>query len=367
MKRARLGLAALAVLVAAAPAHALAAKDGKLRATISADQVRRPAHQGEDLAGTRLRLRLRVRRGQPLHDRRLLRDRERRALALLRPRRDLEVLRQRRRQQQPRLRLLLRADQRVGDRRGPDLAAAARGPARRSCESSSRGYVAGYNAYLRDTGVDHIPDPRCRGADWVRPITELDVYRRFHQLGSLASSGAAIDGIGGRRAVAPRRRARGGRARPGRRGGRARQRRGRGLLPARQRLERLRARQRGDRQRQRDGARQPALPLGRRRAPLPGPAHDPGQARRLRRLALRRAGGADRPQPRARLVAHRRLGLALHPVRAHPRPRRPALLPGRRPAEADEGGRADGPGEDRRRHARGPQRGRSTRPSTGRW
>lgn len=58
-----------------------------------------------------------------------------------------------------------------------------------------RGYVAGYNAYLRDVGVDGIPDPRCRGAEWVRPITELDVYRRFHQLGSLASSGAAIEGI----------------------------------------------------------------------------------------------------------------------------------------------------------------------------
>jgi acyl-homoserine-lactone acylase len=58
------------------------------------------------------------------------------------------------------------------------------------------GYVAGYNAYLRDTGVDHIPDPRCRGAAWVRPITKLDVYRRFHELGSLASSGAAITGIG---------------------------------------------------------------------------------------------------------------------------------------------------------------------------
>jgi acyl-homoserine-lactone acylase len=59
-----------------------------------------------------------------------------------------------------------------------------------------RGYVAGYNAYLRDTGVENIPDPRCRGADWVRPITELDAYRRFHQLGDLASSGAAITGIG---------------------------------------------------------------------------------------------------------------------------------------------------------------------------
>ena len=59
-----------------------------------------------------------------------------------------------------------------------------------------RGYVAGYNAYLKDTGVDNLPDPRCRGAEWVRPIDEMDVYRRFHQLGDLASSGAAITGIG---------------------------------------------------------------------------------------------------------------------------------------------------------------------------
>ena len=58
------------------------------------------------------------------------------------------------------------------------------------------GYVKGYNLYLRRTGVAHLPDPRCRGAAWVRPITTTDVYRRFLQLGSLASAGAAIDGIG---------------------------------------------------------------------------------------------------------------------------------------------------------------------------
>jgi acyl-homoserine-lactone acylase len=62
-------------------------------------------------------------------------------------------------------------------------------------EKGVEGYVEGYNEYLADTGVDNLPDPTCRGADWVRPITELDVYRRFHQLGSLASAGAAIDGI----------------------------------------------------------------------------------------------------------------------------------------------------------------------------
>lgn len=57
------------------------------------------------------------------------------------------------------------------------------------------GYVRGYNKYLRKTGVDNLPDERCRGAEWVRPIRKMDVYRRFFQLGILASSGAAIDGI----------------------------------------------------------------------------------------------------------------------------------------------------------------------------
>ena len=41
-----------------------------------------------------------------------------------------------------------------------------------------RGYVAGYNRYLQDTGVGNLPDPRCRGKEWVRPITEMDVYLR---------------------------------------------------------------------------------------------------------------------------------------------------------------------------------------------
>jgi acyl-homoserine-lactone acylase len=57
------------------------------------------------------------------------------------------------------------------------------------------GYVAGYVKYLADTGVNNLPDPRCRGADWVKPITEIDAYRRFYQLALLASQSVAIDGI----------------------------------------------------------------------------------------------------------------------------------------------------------------------------
>ena len=59
-----------------------------------------------------------------------------------------------------------------------------------------RGYVAGYNDYLERVGVDNIPDPACRGKAWVRPIEEIDAYRRFYQLALLASAGVAIDGIG---------------------------------------------------------------------------------------------------------------------------------------------------------------------------
>jgi acyl-homoserine-lactone acylase len=60
-----------------------------------------------------------------------------------------------------------------------------------------RGYVAGYNAYLRDAGgADGIDDPACRGGAWVQPIEEIDAYRRFYQLALLASQGVAIDGIG---------------------------------------------------------------------------------------------------------------------------------------------------------------------------
>jgi acyl-homoserine-lactone acylase len=71
-----------------------------------------------------------------------------------------------------------------------------RGP-RPEIKQGVRGFVAGYNKYLRDTGVNNLPDASCRGKPWVRPISEMDAYRRFYQLGLLASAGVAIDGIGG--------------------------------------------------------------------------------------------------------------------------------------------------------------------------
>ncbi len=58
-----------------------------------------------------------------------------------------------------------------------------------------RGWVAGYNRYLRHTGRSRLPDPRCRGKAWVRPITELDMYRYVHRFSLRASSGNFLNEI----------------------------------------------------------------------------------------------------------------------------------------------------------------------------
>lgn len=56
-----------------------------------------------------------------------------------------------------------------------------------------RGYAAGYSRYLRDTGVDELPDPTCRGAEWVREIDETDLWR--HLVGVLLQAGTTASGL----------------------------------------------------------------------------------------------------------------------------------------------------------------------------
>ncbi len=56
------------------------------------------------------------------------------------------------------------------------------------------GYVAGYNRFLRDTGVDGLPE-ECRGGTWVRPITVDDMLRLNEKMMLLASSLALAPGI----------------------------------------------------------------------------------------------------------------------------------------------------------------------------
>ncbi|MEM1414291.1 MAG: penicillin acylase family protein [Myxococcota bacterium] len=58
------------------------------------------------------------------------------------------------------------------------------------------GYAAGLSAYLEDTGGAELAeddprgDPGCRGADWVRPITALDLGKVYRKLIVRASTGA---------------------------------------------------------------------------------------------------------------------------------------------------------------------------------
>lgn len=50
------------------------------------------------------------------------------------------------------------------------------------------GYVAGYNRYLEQTGVDRLPDPTCRGKGWVGPITATDVWTNLLDFNRMAGT-----------------------------------------------------------------------------------------------------------------------------------------------------------------------------------
>ena len=54
------------------------------------------------------------------------------------------------------------------------------------------GFAAGYNRYLADTGVASLPDKRCAGRSWVRPITAHDVYLRAMHWNLYRSGGALV-------------------------------------------------------------------------------------------------------------------------------------------------------------------------------
>jgi acyl-homoserine-lactone acylase len=74
------------------------------------------------------------------------------------------------------------------------LLAAPKGPSRQA-RDLVRGYADGYNRYLAKTGVAKLPDAACRGAQWVRPITELDVWRRAYQVAAFSGGEAVQDSI----------------------------------------------------------------------------------------------------------------------------------------------------------------------------
>jgi len=77
------------------------------------------------------------------------------------------------------------------------LAAKGAGAPKAEIRQGVSGYVAGYNRWLSSVGgAGGVTDPTCKGKPWVKPISEIDAYRRFYQLALLASGGVAIDGIG---------------------------------------------------------------------------------------------------------------------------------------------------------------------------
>ncbi len=57
-----------------------------------------------------------------------------------------------------------------------------------------RGWAAGYNRYLRDTGVANLPAP-CTNAAWVRPIDEVDMMRLVRRYLLEASTNNFISGM----------------------------------------------------------------------------------------------------------------------------------------------------------------------------
>ena len=56
----------------------------------------------------------------------------------------------------------------------------------------TRGYAAGVTRFLRD---GQITDPACKDAPWLRPMTEIDVYRHQYALGMVYAQGSAANGI----------------------------------------------------------------------------------------------------------------------------------------------------------------------------
>ncbi|MGW1197533.1 penicillin acylase family protein [Streptomyces sp. NPDC002536] len=65
------------------------------------------------------------------------------------------------------------------------------GPTRQSKELM-RGWAAGYNAWLRQHRGD-IKDPACRGADWLTPVTPVDVAMRGYAITMLSGQSGWVE------------------------------------------------------------------------------------------------------------------------------------------------------------------------------
>jgi acyl-homoserine-lactone acylase len=61
-------------------------------------------------------------------------------------------------------------------------------------QEMARGYVAGYNRYLADTGLDKLPTA-CRTTAWVRPMNMLEYFRLAEHAMVQGGVGALADAI----------------------------------------------------------------------------------------------------------------------------------------------------------------------------
>jgi len=64
-------------------------------------------------------------------------------------------------------------------------------------QDASKGYVAGFNRYMAEVraGQHTGRHASCRAADWLLPLVEDDMWRRYHRLALLASSAALAEGV----------------------------------------------------------------------------------------------------------------------------------------------------------------------------
>ena len=58
-------------------------------------------------------------------------------------------------------------------------------------QAAFKGWAAGFNRYLRDTGVANLPAP-CKGAPFISPVDEIDMMRLVRRYALQASSGNFI-------------------------------------------------------------------------------------------------------------------------------------------------------------------------------
>lgn len=69
--------------------------------------------------------------------------------------------------------------------------------ASRELQHLALGYAAGFNRYLEETGVENLPEgpEGCRDAEWVRPITNIDLGKVFRKLILRAGISAVVNQI----------------------------------------------------------------------------------------------------------------------------------------------------------------------------